>query len=152
MKKLKLFLNDGSVIITEKSGNKKELERSILGRKINLLDEVLTVTKVEFPSLKLTKNEVREISEKIQEIGDYFESEYEMKEMVDDILSEYNLTLEDKEICPDFIEENRSYRETLKVLTEEGEEIENFALFCNLILMENREKKPYEIIKYNPYF
>ena len=140
--KVKITLSDGTTVKTEMKTTKKNvLFQYPIGSPIQVLGIYKNIEKVEFPSLKLSKFVLRDIQDKIHELGDYFHS---FEEFVDSL--EVILTIHSLEIGQ--IDEISS---NIDVINEDGEIIENLRIhFCSTLLPDRIDRE-LEIIKYNCY-
>ena len=139
---VKITLSDGTTVKTEMRTTKKNvLCQYPIGSSIQVLGIYKNITKIEFPSLKLSKFVLRDIQDKIHELGDYFHSFEEFIDSLEVILAIHSLEIGQ-------IDEQSS---NIDIVNEDGETIENLRIhFCSTFL-DSRASKRLEIIKYNCY-
>lgn len=136
--KIKIIFTDGTVLIFNTKGTKKELtERFEIGGEETVMGESKIIGDVEFPSLKLTRKEIVDLSSKIHDLGNHFETFEQWENKVEDILEMYGLFL-GEEIEKDLI----------SIVDSEGDEIENFILKVSTYDM----KEGVEVVSYNTCF
>lgn len=135
--KVKIIFTDETVLIFNSNETKKIVKEYYPeGYKFPVLGEHRTVKKVEFPTLKLTRKEIVELSERIHDLENYFEDENEWRTLVDENLEQFNLKLGER---------NGNY---IRILDENDDEIENFILSYSEYQMNNGV----EIVSYNCSF
>lgn len=135
--KVKIIFTDETVLIFNSNETKKMFKDSCPeGCKLLVLSDYKTVKKLEFPTLKLTRKEIVELSERIHDLGNYFEDENEWRTLVDENLEQFNLKLGER---------NGSF---IRILDENDDEIENFILSYS----EHQMNNGVEIVSYNTQF
>jgi len=140
--KVKITLSDGTTVKTEmKTSKKNVLCQYPIGSSIQVLGIYKNITRIEFPSLKLSKFVLRDIQDKIHELGDYFHSFEEFEDPLEAILEIHSLGIGKTDL----------QNSNIEIVNNDGETIENLMIhFCPTLLPDRKDRK-LEIIKYNCY-
>ena len=139
---VKITLSDGTTVKTEiKTTKKSIINQYSIGSPIQVLGIYKNIQKVEFPSLSLSRSVLKDIQNRIHELGDYFDSFSEFEDKLREILDDHDL----------FIKEIIDTPSNIVIVNLDGETIENLMIhFCSTFL-DSRASKRLEIIKYNCY-
>lgn len=136
--KTKLIFTDGTVLIFDEQGTKKSLlNRYKIGQGELVLNDRKIIDNIEFPTLRLTRREIIDLSTKIHDLGNYFSDFEDWKNQVENELETYELSIG-----------NEIENGLFSIVDSEGDEIENFILKVATHDMKNG----IEVVSYNTCF
>ena len=143
--KVKVTYTNGSALVTEvKAKNKESMKEEIKRDKMFFIGYPLVVQDVEILSNKIDKKLISKFDDQLRGLGDYFESENDFLDKAAEIFENEGFKMMH---IP-----STNNAGHLVLINQNEDAVENYKIYYVSTFLDDRMKKPVEVIKYNCLF
>jgi hypothetical protein len=143
--KVKVTYTNGTILISEVKGRGKEsLKEQICKGVTSFMQEMLEVKEIEILSNKIDKKLISKFDEQLRGLGDYFLSELDFLDKATEIFEKDGFKMMH---IPSTNNDGH-----LVLINSNEDVVENYKIYYVSTFLDDRMKKPVEVIKYNCLF